>query len=473
MIYFAQPVYRSLSLRTASSIQKVLASVPAGEKVIWEPYWGDALIARARSVQATRFLEDYLDCDVMVMVDDDIVFTPDAFWRIVQGARDTKGIYAGAYVTHGDKPHLTCREWPGQPAVKIHDGGLPDPVWVEYTATGFMAVHRDVISQLAIGEYEDADCKKTLHRCVRGSGDKPMIPFFDCMTTEEAPGIFHWLSEDWAFCERANQQGFKCYIDQSIKLEHMGTHGQTVDDMEGTGTGAGIGTETVEVSVMTTGDPVIDNLPDDIAEFTGQPVDLVLSALPEGSNLVAKLWEDWKGTEEAFYSSQNQGPAYALDLAWWHMHAADCVGLDTYPTPLTYAEDLKDKRFLDVGAGIGTFSLAAARAGAEVFIAEPNPWMTEFVLWRGAKYGYKISSQPSGIFDTILCWHVLEHVKKPEIMLSEIHRSLAPGGTLILQADFHADHSHPMHHEMTMEEYDTMVEAAGFTRISRDIYQKV
>ena len=156
-IYFAQPVYRSLSLRTAASIQKVLASIPAGESVYWEPYWGDALIARARSIQATRFLEDHPDCDVMVMVDDDIVFMPDAFWRIVHGARELHGVVAGAYVTHGEEPHLTCREWPGAEPLKIRDGGLSELVHVEYVATGFMAVHRDVVEALVDREFENVD----------------------------------------------------------------------------------------------------------------------------------------------------------------------------------------------------------------------------------------------------------------------------------------------------------------------------
>ena len=57
---------------------------------------GDALIARSRSMQATKWLDVLTDADVMVMIDDDIVFEPEDVWKIVEGARETRGIYGGA-----------------------------------------------------------------------------------------------------------------------------------------------------------------------------------------------------------------------------------------------------------------------------------------------------------------------------------------------------------------------------------------
>ena len=40
----------------------------------------------------------------------------------------------------------------------------------------------------------------------------------------------------------------------------------------------------------------------------------------------------------------------------------------------------------------------------------------------------------SGCFDVVICTQVLEYVPEPEKMLSEIHRVLRPGGTLMLSA---------------------------------------
>lgn len=43
-----------------------------------------------------------------------------------------------------------------------------------------------------------------------------------------------------------------------------------------------------------------------------------------------------------------------------------------------------------------------------------------------------LSLIPSESFDVILCLSVLEHLSKPEVMLSEIHRLLSPGGKCLL-----------------------------------------
>ena len=72
-IYIAPSVHRSLDVRTAVALQAAMHASPTQERVIWEPLWGDALIARSRSMQATKWLDVLTDADVMVMIDDDIV----------------------------------------------------------------------------------------------------------------------------------------------------------------------------------------------------------------------------------------------------------------------------------------------------------------------------------------------------------------------------------------------------------------
>jgi SAM-dependent methyltransferase len=49
----------------------------------------------------------------------------------------------------------------------------------------------------------------------------------------------------------------------------------------------------------------------------------------------------------------------------------------------------------------------------------------------------------SGMFDTVLCTQVLEHVKEPSVVVAEISRVLKSGGHLILTAPF----SEPKHDE--------------------------
>ncbi len=111
-VYVAPSIYRSIDPRTMTAIMSAITSSPQHERIIWEPLWNDALIARSRSVLATNFLENYPDADVMVVIDDDIVFEPADFWKIVEGCRETQGIYGGAYVTRSTTPHLSSSFWP-------------------------------------------------------------------------------------------------------------------------------------------------------------------------------------------------------------------------------------------------------------------------------------------------------------------------------------------------------------------------
>lgn len=431
-VYLAQPVHRALAIRTAASIQRVLAS-PV-EAIQWVPYWGDASITRARSVQATWFYDES-QADVLVFVDDDIVFEPSSFWRIVELARLTNGIACGAYVTHGDNNHLALREWPGTETVRVGSGG---PVWVEYASTGFMAVHRSVFERLFRGEYEDADGKHRLHRCGRGAENAEMIPFFDTMTIEEAPGVFHWLSEDWAFCERANQLGIQVWVDPTIRLGHMSYLEQTARDMVSPVQGA----QKIEVTIPQTGDWLIDTLPNDLAEYTGQSLNEVIGAMYGGAELLAQMWKAWEGTEEEFYRNPQVGAAYALDLGWWHLNGGG-VPAERFTG---------QKTVLDYGAGVGTAALMAARMGSEVTACEINPWLREFIQWRARKLNLQVrvadATLPPETFHAVVCWHVFEHVEHPEVLLADLLAHLHPGGELIHDADFHIDEQHPMHHEL-------------------------
>ena len=86
---------------------------------------------------------------------------------------------------------------------------------IEYGATGFMAVHRDVVTALI-------KTMPALHP------QKPwgFWPLFELEWMD-----YELLSEDWAFCSRAKAAGFKTYVDPSIRLVHMGEKGYTIEDV--------------------------------------------------------------------------------------------------------------------------------------------------------------------------------------------------------------------------------------------------
>ena len=94
------------------------------------------------------------------------------------------------------------------------------PVEVTYLATGFMAVHRRVFEKLA----------ETLPLCMQ-STPLPFWPFY-LQFTVPWPGDGHlYLSEDYAFCHRAREAGFRIWLDPSIRLGHVGSYEFRLEDL--------------------------------------------------------------------------------------------------------------------------------------------------------------------------------------------------------------------------------------------------
>jgi hypothetical protein len=203
------------------------------ERVYMETFDGDALISRTRSQLATKFMEsdELTDADVMVIIDDDVNFHPDDFWKIVDGARRTNAPYGGIYVTRSREPHTAALGFPGQ-ELRFEKAEAPDPAPIRYLATGFMAVPKAVLqSMLDHPGFQTTHGTEKLTYCEQGVGSHPMWDFFRCFTIKEPDGRIHYLSEDWAFCERARQCGYEVWADQSIILGHRAVVTVTVADL--------------------------------------------------------------------------------------------------------------------------------------------------------------------------------------------------------------------------------------------------
>ncbi len=100
-------------------------------------------------------------------------------------------------------------------------------------------------------------------------------------------------------------------------------------------------------------------------------------------------------------------------------------------------------KVLDLGCGMGGFSVALARQGAAVQPYDYNPAYCNITRLRGQRYGLDFHPVngggerlpfPAAHFDIIVCLDVLEHVRQPEKLLAEVNRCLKPGGLLYLTA---------------------------------------
>jgi 2-polyprenyl-3-methyl-5-hydroxy-6-metoxy-1,4-benzoquinol methylase len=104
---------------------------------------------------------------------------------------------------------------------------------------------------------------------------------------------------------------------------------------------------------------------------------------------------------------------------------------------------LSGVRLLDLGAGMGGFAVAAARAGAQVTACEYNPAYCRIIRLRAARYDlhlpvYNAAGEALPLADSscdiVVAWDVLEHVQDPRRVLHEIARVLRPGGRALITA---------------------------------------
>jgi hypothetical protein len=168
-------------------------------------YASSAAIDRTRCEMASRVLAEGFD--ELMWIDSDIAFEDGAVDRlrahdlpIVGAAYAKKGIQDFAL-----KQHPTTTKF-----VVGEGGGLYD---IAYIGFGFLLVRRPVLDDVQ-RHYSLPECNFDALTCV---------PYFLPMVVSTNEG-FRYLSEDFAFCERARGAGHKIMVDTTIRLGHVGKY---------------------------------------------------------------------------------------------------------------------------------------------------------------------------------------------------------------------------------------------------------
>ena len=149
-------------------------------------------------------------------------------------------------------------------------------------------------------------------------------------------------------------------------------------------------------------------------------------------------------TEIAFDKYAVKG-AYHWTECFGPLHRLNAYTLGRYEMVLAAlaANNLGgDARILDVGCGDGALSgLVALRIKAQIDGVDVEPLSIELARREFAERGLfgrfsKIDGYEypfdNGSFTAVICSDAIEHVQKPDAMLAEMWRVLAPGGTLVL-----------------------------------------
>jgi ubiquinone/menaquinone biosynthesis C-methylase UbiE len=99
--------------------------------------------------------------------------------------------------------------------------------------------------------------------------------------------------------------------------------------------------------------------------------------------------------------------------------------------------DLKGKRLLDIGAGLGESSVYFALQGAQVTMTDISPGMTQTGRDLARKYGVEIESIVAQVedlcvsaetYDFVYIANTIHHVQDRNALFQKIHRALKPGG---------------------------------------------
>ena len=167
-----------------------------------EPHVGDSLICRARQEMTWKFLQT--DCTHFMQLDDDIQLPTDGILKLIQADKDMIG---GVYRIKNNSGKIASKELEEIDYTKINV--------VKYLSAGCFLQKREAVERMwkKYKELEyDIGCDYSDNRGKRIALYMPMLHGED------------YLSEDWAYCQRATDIGFKMYLHTGVLCGHWGLH---------------------------------------------------------------------------------------------------------------------------------------------------------------------------------------------------------------------------------------------------------
>ncbi|MBM3120295.1 MAG: glycosyltransferase [Chloroflexi bacterium] len=188
-----------------------------GNRFLYMPKAGDAWIDRLRCVSAYEFYRNPLWGDYAIFIDDDIVFTPEHIEKLYEDMKSGYHLVGGGYPTRTGT-QLSSYGLHEHGGIQV-DGQVHEIKWL---ATGFMGFTRQLLTDMVE--------KLNLPLLHKGSWCE-CYPWFVFVTHNSQAGTPMFFSEDWEFCEKAKQCGYKVHMDTSIMLGHIGEKVYTIVDV--------------------------------------------------------------------------------------------------------------------------------------------------------------------------------------------------------------------------------------------------
>jgi hypothetical protein len=203
-LFIGIPAYDGkLNIKTAFALAQLMPkAMSLGVSVILSDLSNCSIITMARNALVHEFLKT--DATELLFIDADVVATADDMLRLMAQSRD---ITTGAYPRRAKDQNFFADLYFDANGDLEFDGSL---MRVERAPTGFMLIQRHVIEQMVFAHpewtYEKSPTEK-------------MSAVFDFAIVDGK-----YVGEDYLFCDRATQMGFKVYIDVDISLPHVGSN---------------------------------------------------------------------------------------------------------------------------------------------------------------------------------------------------------------------------------------------------------
>ena len=233
-VYLATPCYGGML--TLQFMQSVLALQAAcrerGVGLFIDLMGGDALITRARSRLAARFLA-HRQATHILFCDADIAFAPQNVFRLLDAEKPViaavcplKSIdWAKARAAaKADAPDLMAASLgyvvrfipTPDHSVEVENGMAK----VAYGGTGFLLIAREAMQRIV-------DAHPELRARMGDMGDRMADEAVMVFETMIEPETGQYLSEDYAFCRRWHDLGGEIWADMEARLTHVGAASYT------------------------------------------------------------------------------------------------------------------------------------------------------------------------------------------------------------------------------------------------------
>jgi hypothetical protein len=165
---------------------------------------GDSLVPRARNELTARFLAS--DCTHLLFIDSDLIFQPGDVEALLARNLDIVG---GFYPKKQAELEYVCNALSEN---VVECDGLRQ---VRYLGTGFLMIARKVFEVM-----QDRRGDALAYRS--DFSGRIEHDFWSVGTYQYPDGSRRYLSEDWFFCQRAMDLGFKVWGDTRVVLKHVG-----------------------------------------------------------------------------------------------------------------------------------------------------------------------------------------------------------------------------------------------------------